>query len=630
MEVTINTMRNTNLAQQIALVSDTVQETEDALLIELDNIIQKKRIRTLFQPIFDLNSNKVFGYEALSRGPKYSPLHMPEDLFNMAREHQRLFALECVCRETAIKQFLQMGAEERLCLNVEPLTLMDPSFREGMTMRTLRDAGLPYSRVVIELTEHAQIGDMESLKQAVAHYRNMGFAIALDDLSAGYSNLQLMAELRPEYIKLDIYFTRKLADDEVARGFARAIADMAGRVGSSIIAEGIESVEVLREVNKLGLDLAQGYLLGRPSIRPDGHIPEQISRNVLNREHQSKCEADNISHLCHAIDSCSPTDQTDDLLKRFQQDVNLLAVPVVEHGKAIGMVRRESLLRQFAMPFGRDLHARRPVRNLMWKTPLIVSADMPVEVASELATSQSHEHMYAPIIVEDADGYMGMVFVHDLLEHMTQHRIEQAMNANPLTRLPGNLSIEHEISQRLKQADDFILCYVDLDNFKAFNDRYGYKRGDAMLKMLGNIIKQTLAHEDFAGHIGGDDFIIILQQRNDWEAILHTMMHTFSEQSRTLYDDTDAQNGYITSKSRSGEIQEFPLASLSIGALPCPPGCFSSHLETAEIASELKCQAKKTDGNHLEVDRRAHPVTYRHDDRVTQMSSCCQTGDIID
>jgi len=481
---------------------------------------------------------------------------------------------------------------------------MDSDFSTGVTMQTLKDAGLPGSRVVIELTEHAQIGDMESLKQAVAHYRSMGFAIALDDLSAGYSNLQLMAELRPEYIKLDIYFTRKLADDCVAREFARAITDMARQIGSSIIAEGIESMEVFHEVDKLGLDLAQGYLLGKPSLRPDRHLPEDISVYPLNREHKNKFEGGNIGRLCHFIDSCSPADRSDALLQRFQHDVNLLAVPVVEHGQTIGMVRRESMLRRFAMPFGRDLYERKPLRHLMWKEPLIVSTDMPIEAVSKLATSRSHEHMYTPILVENNEGYVGMVFVHELLEYMTQHRIEQAMNANPLTRLPGNLSIEHEISQRLKQAKDFILCYADLDNFKAFNDRYGYKRGDAMLEMLGDIIKQTLCCEDFAGHIGGDDFIIILEQRGNWEAVLHAMMHAFSKQSRTLYDHADTQNGYITSKSRTGEIQKFPLASLSIGAVHCFSGRFASHLEAAEIASELKCKAKKTPGDCLEIDQR--------------------------
>jgi len=265
----------------------------------LDHIIQEKRIRTLFQPIFDLNSNRVFGYEALSRGPESSPLHMPELLFDTARENQQLFALECACRETAIRQFLRMGAEERLFLNMEPQTLMDSVFREGTAMQTLQETGLPNSRVVIELTEHAQIRDMESLKKAIACYRKMGFVIALDDLGSGYSNLQLMAELRPEYIKLDLYFTRRLADDRVAREFARAITGLAGHIGCTVIAEGIESIAVLREVNQLGLNLAQGYLLGKPSTHPNSHVPENIGEYSLCRVDKSKEQTGKVASLSH-------------------------------------------------------------------------------------------------------------------------------------------------------------------------------------------------------------------------------------------------------------------------------------------------------------------------------------------
>ena len=588
---------------------DPVAEPEASLLAELDRIILKREVRTLFQPIFDLRSKRVFGYEALSRGPDASPLRMPDQLFATARKHHRLFALEYICREIAIGQFLQMDAREWLFLNVDPLTLMDPGFRDGTTMKTLQREDLSCSRVVIELTEHTQIGDMEGLKKAVDHYRNIGFAIALDDLSSGYSNLQLMAELRPEYIKLDIYFTRQLADDHVARAFVRTIANLARHLGCAIIAEGIESPEILCEVEKLGLDFAQGYLLGEPSTNPNKHIPENIAVDFPCSANQNTVHTVNISLLLHHAVTCTPEDSSETLLQMFQKDTGLLAVPVVENGRSIGMVRREPLLRRFSIPFGHDLYARKSVHDLMWKDPLIVSADTPIETVSAQVTRRPHEHMYAPVIVESGHDYVGMVFVHDLLEYITQHRIEQAMNANPLTHLPGNIVIEQEVSQRLTMPGTFVLCYIDLDNFKAFNDRYSYNRGDAMLRMLADIIKQTLSHGDFAGHIGGDDFIVILEQRDGWEDALHAIMHAFRNRSRTLYDPADMENGYIISRNRSGEIRKFPLASLSIGAVPCSHERFPSHLEAAEVASELKCKAKKVDGNRLEIDRRMYQST---------------------
>ncbi len=595
--------------QALPVYQNPVPEPGTSLLAELDHIILGKRIRTLFQPIFDLHSNRIFGYEALSRGPEHSPLHMPDLLFSTARNHHRLFALECVCREEAIKQFLKLNVGERLFLNLDPMILMDSSFRDGGTMQTLHQEGLSHSKVVIELTEHTQIEDMKDLRKAVDHYRNMGFAIALDDLSSGYSNLQLMAELRPEFVKLDIYFTRQLADSSVAREFVRTIANLAKHINCAILAEGIESPEIFREVKKLGLDFAQGYLLGRPSTNPYRRIPETICTDSSCPPEKHSTRSVNISLLLHDAVTCMPHDSSEKALQMFQKDARLLAVPVVENGRTVGILRREPLLRRFSIPFGRELYIRKPVYKLMWKEPLIVSSETPIETVSTLVTNRPHDHMYTPIVVEDSHGYAGMVFVHDLLEHITQHRIEQAANANPLTQLPGNLAIEQEVSQRLEIEQTFVLCYLDLDNFKAFNDRYGYKCGDSMLRLLADTIKETISCEDFPGHIGGDDFIIILEQRNHWEKPLHAIMHEFSNKSRTLYDDADTENGYITSKSRSGEIQRFPLVSLSIGATLCFPRRFASHLEAAEIASELKCKAKKTEGNCLEIDQRSHQAT---------------------
>ncbi len=581
-------------------------EDDSFLLDELNRIIRDKQIYTLFQPIFDLRSNRIYGYEALSRGPETSPLRMPDLLFKTARQHQRLFALECICRESAIKQFMQLNLDghERLFLNLDPLILLDPDFRKGTTTTALHQAGLPCSRVVIELTEHAHIDDMESLSKAITHYRNMGFSIALDDLSAGYSNLQLMMELRPEHIKLDIYFTRKLDHDPVARAFVSTIARLAMEINCSVLAEGIESPEILSEVKKMGLDLAQGYLLGRPSPQAV-NMPVEVLHEAVTHP-----ECMNYSHACvgslvQQASPCSPTELSENVLDLFQNDNKLLAVPIVEHGRAIGMVLREDMLKSFSIRFGSELHGRKPIRHLMWKKPLSVSTDTAIDKLSSLVTNRPVSYLYTPVIVEDKQGYAGLVFVHDILEHITQNRIEQAMNANPLTHLPGNIAIEREVTRRLEAGESFILCYIDLDNFKAFNDRYGYQHGDAMIRLMADIMRLTSSARDFIGHIGGDDFTFILAQDNAWQNRIQQLMKAFKEKALSLYDKNDVTNGHITSKSRTGEIRKFPLASVSIGAVSCPPGCFSSHLGASEAASELKCKAKETPGNCLEIDQRA-------------------------
>jgi len=582
------------------------------LLAELDHIILEKQVCTLFQPIFDLRNTRIYGYEALTRGPDGSPLQMPELLFETARKHNRLFSLERICRETAIKSFMRLGLRERLFLNVDPRVLMDASFREGATMDFLHRESLSGARVVIEMTEQSPIFEkMGVLKQAVAHYREMGFTIAMDDLSAGYSNLQVMAELRPEYVKLDKFFIQKLPDDGVAREFVRTISNLAKHINCTIVAEGIETQAIIREVQKLGLPLGQGYLLGKPADKPESMTVEEL-QDVFSHVELSiekRPDRSGMAGLLRKVPPVAPDDVSEGILDMFERDERLLAIPVLDDGRVVGMVVREEIQQSFARRFGHELHGHRPIRTIMWKEPLVVHADMPVDELSCLVTNRPFAHLYTPVIVEDAQAYAGLVLVHDLLEHITQNRIELAMNANPLTRLPGNLAIEQEITRRLRTSQPFMLCYIDVDHFKAFNDRYGYKRGDAMLQLLAGIIKNAASTQDFAGHIGGDDFILILEQREGWENLTHSLMQAFSTQTQALYDAADVENGAIISKSRTGEAREFPLASLSIGALPCLPGCFSSHLEAAEVASEMKCKAKKTAGNCLEIDQRTHQQT---------------------
>ncbi|HKJ84317.1 MAG TPA: bifunctional diguanylate cyclase/phosphodiesterase [Mariprofundaceae bacterium] len=584
-----------------------IEEQSDSNLSELKHIIKNKQITPFYQPLIDLRTNHVFGYESLARAPKTSPLHMPDQLFGVAREHQMLFETERVCRERAIQHFSEQNLRGKLFLNVDPYCLMDPTFREGTTLGMLERAHIKGSRVVIELTEHSPVDDITELKKAVRHYREMGFSIALDDLSAGYSNLQLMAELRPEYIKLDKYFIRKLPDNRVAQEFVRTIVNLAKHIDCTIIAEGIETDEILCETRKLGIHLGQGYLIGRPEARPDDIPVREVGEPLCTHGQTSHCAGEAcITNLIHKTPPCNPGDPSEQVLSRFQKDARLLALPVVEKRRTVGMVLREDILMHFSLPFTRELHGKRPIRQIMQRNPLIVPASTPIEELSELTTNRPFKNLYSPIIVDKENEYSGLIFVHDLLERITRMKVDLAMESNPLTRLPGNTAIEKEVTRRLQGTSPFILSYFDIDHFKAFNDHYGYKRGDAMIGLLANVLKESKSGSCFIGHIGGDDFIMMCEKQDGWEARIRHLMETFSGRAKELYDEEDIKAGGITTKNRAGELCCFPVVSLSIGALPCLPECFSSHLEAAEIAVEMKRKAKKTIGNRLEIDRRSH------------------------
>ncbi len=251
---------------------------------ELDYILKYRVLQTLYQPVLDSGSGRVFGYEALVRGPSNSPLHAPLPLIGAASKAGRLFELDLVCRELAIRRFRELDLPGRLFLNVSPLSLMESTFRPGETLRLLHEVGLSPRQVVIELTEQQPLEDYDILKSAVDHYTEAGFEIAIDDLGAGYAGLRLWSELRPAYVKIDHHFIENISTDAVKREFVRSIREMAARLGCKVVAEGIESEDDYETVQALGVKLHQGYHLGRPLPSPLRDHPAPAEKNLTSSQ----------------------------------------------------------------------------------------------------------------------------------------------------------------------------------------------------------------------------------------------------------------------------------------------------------------------------------------------------------
>ncbi|MDD3619003.1 MAG: diguanylate cyclase [Desulfobulbaceae bacterium] len=187
-------------------------------------------------------------------------------------------------------------------------------------------------------------------------------------------------------------------------------------------------------------------------------------------------------------------------------------------------------------------------------------------------------------------------------------RLEQlSLDSNPLTRMPGGLAIENTLSMRLAEKASLAFCLVDLDNFKSFNDRYGYARGNDVIRATAAIIRDAVAEhggeEDFIGHIGGDDFAVITDVRR-YEAICRTIISRFDESIAAFYDETDRARGYIAAHNRQGLQVTFPIMSMSIAAVIADGKKEMNHIKVGEIAAELKAYAKSLPGSVLVRDRR--------------------------
>lgn len=186
-------------------------------------------------------------------------------------------------------------------------------------------------------------------------------------------------------------------------------------------------------------------------------------------------------------------------------------------------------------------------------------------------------------------------------------RIERIVATSPLTKLPGNLVIQKEIQKRLDRGDIFALAYADLDNFKPFNDKYGFSRGDDVIKMLGrvilNIVRSEQPQGSFVGHIGGDDFIYIMDPEKI-EETTEKIIAVFDSMIKNFYDEEDIKKGYIESVNREGKTQIYPIMTVSVGITSNRYRIFSHSSEMAEVASTMKSIAKKQKDKRYAIDRR--------------------------
>lgn len=189
------------------------------------------------------------------------------------------------------------------------------------------------------------------------------------------------------------------------------------------------------------------------------------------------------------------------------------------------------------------------------------------------------------------------------------------LDANPLTRLPGGLAIENLLRRRMDLRWPMAFCLLDLDNFKAYGDRYGYARGSEVLRAVAKVIEEVVAQkgseEDFLGHIGGDDFVLVTSPGR-YEGLCSTIIERFDALAPQFYDEDDRDRGFIAGKTRQGEPTQFPLLSISIAVVTNPDFRFKDPLELGEVAAELKERAKSISGSVYVTDRQWRTAAERN------------------
>jgi diguanylate cyclase (GGDEF)-like protein len=581
--------------------------------LEIAEVLRDRRVTTLFQPLIDPRARGIYGFEALTRGPSNSWLHAPQNLFEAARRSGSKLELEYLCIDNAFKGFVASRVAGYLFVNVSPDSVYEDQEFAARFLDLASAANMAPNRCVIELTEESLLDDYARLRLTLQKLRDAGCELAIDDLGAGSSGLRTWSELRPDYVKIDRYFISGIDADHTKHEFVRSILDMGRAIGCRVIAEGVETERECRELVELGIDRLQGNFFGRPNAMPTAAVQqmESLDRSIVT--HGALC----AEHIAVYVPPVPPDMRVSEVVELLRDSPDYLTLAVVRDGKPLGVVRREPLFALLTKPLHPEIYNKKPISTVMEPLTLLIDAQLRLEQVSRLITQNSRARLTEEFVITKDGKYHGLGQTIDLLRQLTEQQLQAAKHSNPLTLLPGNGAVRSCIDRLIEGDRRFVVCYMDLDAFKPYNDVYGYAQGDQVILHLAAVLRNTFSKRlDFVGHVGGDDFLVVIRS-SDWRERVARAIEQFSARLADFYSPEHASQGHIVAADRSGRMREFPLLTLSAAAIDSA----TQGADSADAIAHLLAHVKK-----LAKDRAGNSFILRSGERVLDLSPVANTA----
>jgi len=567
----------------------------------LARLICSDALYPVFQPIADLKDASTHAHEALIRGPEGTPLQSADALLRAAQAEGLLHELENFCLFTALRQWGRLKQPGRLFLNISAHALVRLVTVGGAASlgQCMRGLGVSPRMVVLEITEHERVEDMGALGEVVRELHSVGLSLALDDFGDGRSSLRLWSQIKPDIVKIDKYFSRDISCNADNLKTLQALLQIAEIFGTALVAEGIESEDDLRVIRDLGIAYGQGYFIGRPvqsvmtQIRAEAGQVLQDPRVAVMPEQRYVSRRGHLRHmpLIHAPCVGRGT-SNDEVAATFHARSELHALAVVDGDRPVAIINRQQFMDRYATLYFREIFGRKSCLQYANHEPRLIERNHDVEEIIGILTSQDQRYLSDGFIVTENGRYVGLGTGDQLVRSVTELRLEAARHANPLTSLPGNIPTSLHIKRLLDSGAEFVACYIDMNNFKPFNDHFGYWRGDEMIRLLARL---AVAHcdpqRDFVGHVGGDDFLVLFQSE-DWQRRCGLIVSEFGDKARELYDEAGRLCGGIHAEDRHGVMRFFPCTTISIGAVQVGRHGYRNAEEVASQAALAKHEAK--------------------------------------
>lgn len=572
-------------------------------------LIESDGLTCHFQPIYSIKHASIYGCETLARIKQ--PERLPEikdipDLFVKARQHGIFSLLDMTCCINAFKYYSELNCSYKdyyFFINLSPETLCDREFDAKIGEQILNTENIDIKKIIFEVTEESIAYNIDHFKHNVQRLKKYGFKIAIDDFGAGFGGLKMLSIIEPDFVKIDRHFVSNIDKAIVKYNIVDSIAISCNRMGIKVIAEGVETKEEFDTLTSMNIDLLQGYYICRPQptlkdvvINNDIYLTKDTSIMITG---DIKADAKCIGDIAMRVEGLSSNTPVKKIVNLLIDHPEIRCQPIVDSGVITGMIFRTRFIENHVIGkygYGLHLNYHKMIKQVMERYFTIVEYNESLEDVSKKVRKRDYQHLYDEIAVTKNGNYFGIVSISTLLDAITQKSLILAKSSNPLTGLPGNEAIQREIEKRITQNMHFDVAYFDLNNFKPFNDYYGFAMGDYVLKTLAEILSTTVeefkSDDIFIGHIGGDDFILISHPSVSIE-ICKKVISLFEQKHEEFHGSEDYTSGCYTTKNRKGETETFKLLSLSIGIISTEVYKIDSFAQLASIASDIKKAAKK-------------------------------------
>lgn len=556
------------------------------------------------QPVVEVNTGAVFGYESLMRGQEQMGFNSPLELIDQMAENGQLAVLDQMMAGRALSKFASLPnvRSATLFLNLDARLIVEGEILLDVLIRHLRMHSIPPSSICFELSERFDNTAIPEFGALMAKMRRCGFKIAIDDFGVGRGEFKLLCDYPIDYLKIDRHFVVAIDRTPKKQHLVRNIVGTAHALGIRVIAEGVETETEFLACRHYGVDMVQGWYIARPAV----NVSEQMSSfphlvdPAKNRRAGPSVDELLIRRQIEIPPVVFENDPMERVFEMFRQNPDASYFPVLNANREPRGVIQESQLKEYIYhPFGRDLlknpNYQRSVSYFVKPTPIV---SLESDTDDLIAAFANMEGCQCIVLTENMR-YSGTMSAASLIKILNDKQLKTALDQNPLTGLPGNVAILDHLRKATKDADRIrFLCYCDFDNFKPFNDVYGFHVGDRAITLFAGLMrKHVFSGKDFIGHVGGDDFFIGLQgcDHQHMAVTLESLMGDFRTEVQSLYSSEDRQRGYMIGHDRDGKERQIAIMRCSVGVLEVPEGLMIEDLNKISAAiAGIKAEAKKS------------------------------------